>query len=283
MDFIKRHGGVVILVAGMVCWAWIVWRSGQGWNPSGIAWDFENTAQLGDSFGVLSSIMAAIAAYFAFRTYQSARDDIARLEQRAAEPSYLNLLERRFDVLDRVRLSRMRITMQSTEGFERLGQNALDWIVMRLRKPDKSQRPLSARYSKEISGVSGLSNLYRFTYHIISYADRQFGQTASSEPITKDDPAYQYIRLLRAQMSDSELVLVALNCAFGPGHEKFKPLIERYALLHNMNPSDRTLFGLDDKFEPEAFGITDQDRIAHGDGPPALLDDEDQGDDGASL
>ena len=121
--------------------------------------------------------------------------------------------------------------------------------------------------------TSGLSNLFRFTYHIIGFADRQFAQVPSSEPITKADPAYQYVRLLRAQMSDSELVLIALNCAFGPGHEKFKPLVERYALLHNINPSDRALFGLDELFEPYAFGITPEDRIAHGDDPQEFLED----------
>lgn len=263
-----RHGGVLFGIAFITSWVIVVLLSGWGVNATGIDWDFERTGQLGDSFGVLGAMMAAAAAYFAFRTYQSAREDVARLEQRASEPSYLNLLERRFDVLDRVRLSRMKITTKGTEGFERIGQNALDWIVMLLRKGDEDNRPLSAQYERFVSGVSGLSNLYRFTYHIVSYADRQFTRTDAATAMTKADPAYQYVRLLRAQMSDSELVLVALNCAFGPGHEKFKPLVERYALLHNMNPSDRSLFGLDDLFEPTAFGITPEDRIAHGDGPP---------------
>lgn len=275
MDRIRRHGGVIAVIFSIIVWTCIVWRSGMGWNPSGISWNFENTAQLGDSFGVLSALMAAVAAYFAFLAYRSARDDVARLEQRAAEPSYLNLLERRFDVLDRVRLSRMRFTVDGQKGFERLGQYALDWIAARLRsesKDNEEERPLSTRFLKAINGVSGLPNLFRFTYHIIWFADRQFARVPSSEPMTKDDPAYQYIRLLRAQMSDSELVLVALNCAFGPGHEKFKPLVERYALLHNMHPSDRALFELDALFEPSAFGITLEDRIAHGDSPPELLE-----------
>ena len=76
----------------------------------------------------------------------------------------------------------------------------------------------------------------------------------------KTDTAYQYIRLLRTQMLNSELLLVALNCALDKGKAKFKPLIERYALLHNMNPFDVRDFSLNSLFEPEAFGVTELDR-----------------------
>ena len=263
MGWIRRHGGVVLGALGIVGWAWIVWRSGRGWNPSGTPWNFENTAQLGDSFGVLSSIMAAIAAYFAFRTYQSARDDIARLEQRAAEPSYLNLLERRFDVLDRIRLSKMNIGGPKTTMMEWHGQAALDRITADLRREIKASetKRLGSIFESHTKGVYGLPNFYRFTYHIVAFADRQFSRSAPPALMTKDDPAYQNVRLLRAQMSDAELVLVALNCAFGAGHDKFKPLVERYALLHNMNRADIELFELVELFAPEAFGLELKDRI----------------------
>lgn len=62
-------------------------------------------------------------------------------------------------------------------------------------------------------------------------------------------------------MSDAELLLLAMNCAYGEGLEKFKPLAERYALFHNMNRDDVELFGLRDLFEPEAFGLDLDDRV----------------------
>lgn len=202
MDWIRRHGGVIVAIVVMFVWASIVWLSGMGWNPSGVSWNFENTAQLGDSFGVLSSLMAAIAAYFAFRTYQSARDDIARLEQRAAEPSYLNLLERRFDVLDRVRLSKMKIAGPSTHMQEWHGQAALDRVVADIRWDVKASglKQLRSVFETHSKGVYGLPNFYRFTYHIVAFADRQFSRSDAASPMTKDDPAYQNVRLLRAQL-----------------------------------------------------------------------------------
>lgn len=95
--------GVQTVVVAAVLWVIIVFLSGMGFNLLRIDWNFERTGQLGDSFGVLSSAMAAIAAYFAFSTYRSARDEGQQAEQRAFQTAYLNLLERRFDVLDRIR------------------------------------------------------------------------------------------------------------------------------------------------------------------------------------
>lgn len=61
-------------------------------------------------------------------------------------------------------------------------------------------------------------------------------------------------------MSNSELVLLALNCAYGEGLKKFKPLVERYALLHNIDPADRIRFALDSHFKPRAFELPRRSR-----------------------
>jgi hypothetical protein len=259
--WIGQNWAVLFVAMLGLGWAAIVWASGWGWNPSGVAWDFDNTAKLGDSFGVLGTTMAAIAAYYAFRTYESARADSARLERQAAEPSYLNLLERRYDVLDRVRQHSLHLGMNAGEGprmksVETTGQAALDRIALGLRRPDTGvAKSMSERFNNTAKHVYGLSNLFRFTYHIIAYADRQFSTTKPSQPMSGSDPAYQYVRLLRAQMSDSELLLIALNCAYAEGREKFKPLVERYALLHNMRSEDIEDFGLEALFEASAFGV----------------------------
>lgn len=257
-----RHRGVLLVLALAITWAVIVMFSGweSGWNPSGVMWDFETTGQLGDSFGVLSATMAGIAAYFAFRTYRSARDDSAMLERRAAEPSYLNLLERRYDVLDRLRTQSIRLGGAEARVVETNGQAVLDRLAVLLRNETDRPHSMADSFKGVTKGVLGLPNLYRFTYHIISFANRQLSQVPDNSPMHKNDPAYQYVRLLRAQMADSELLLVALNCAYGEGREKFKPLVERYALLHNMNPDDIRSFALRDLFEATAFGLLPADQ-----------------------
>ncbi len=47
----------------------------------------------------------------------------------------------------------------------------------------------------------------------------------------------KYIRIIRAQLSSYEIVLLFYNSLHSIGREKFKPLIEKYALLENMDPT----------------------------------------------
>lgn len=262
-----RHAGVWIAIAMSALWALAVTASGWGWNPSGLPWNFHNTAELADSFGLVSAGMAGVAAYYAYRTYQSAREDSAKLERRSAEPSFLNLLERRFDLLDRVRTSWLRIAGPDTGSVDTFGQVALDNIAARLRAKADS---LTGDAFRQIDAtIYNMPNLYRFTYHIVAFADRQFSETPPDQPMVKSDLAYQYLRLLRAQISNAELLLIALNCVHGEGRAKFKPLVERYALLHNMLPDDIAAFRLTTLFADTAFGLTPEDRTAIGDGVTA--------------
>lgn len=70
----------------------------------------------------------------------------------------------------------------------------------------------------------------------------------------KADIAYEYVRLLRSQLSNDELLIVALNALTEDG-EGAKPFIERYALLHNMDEADIAPFQLKQSFAEEAFGL----------------------------
>jgi hypothetical protein len=58
-------------------------------------------------------------------------------------------------------------------------------------------------------------------------------------------------------LSNSEIVLIGINAVVGGGQRKFKPLIEKYALLHNISASDADYFDLLPKFKKGAFGRRD--------------------------
>ena len=45
---------------------------------------------------------------------------------------------------------------------------------------------------------------------------------------------YKYITIIRAQLSDYELIWIFYNCLSELGNDKFKPLIEEYTLLKNI-------------------------------------------------
>ena len=73
---------------------------------------------------------------------------------------------------------------------------------------------------------SDLSHYFRTFYHIIKIID------TSDIKIKK-----QYTSIARAQLSSYEQILLFYNCLHQNGNEKFKPLIESYALFKNIDSS----------------------------------------------
>jgi hypothetical protein len=69
-----------------------------------------------------------------------------------------------------------------------------------------------------------LSHYFRTLYTILRYIDE-----SSIEDKKK------YIRILRAQLSAYELSLLFYNCLSSHGKDNHKPLLERYAILKNVN------------------------------------------------
>lgn len=262
----SRKHSVGIIICFALAWTAFVVVSGTGFEATNTKWDFTNTGALGDSFGVLSSGMAGIAAYFAFRTYKAASDEARLAARRAAEPSYLNLLERRFDMMGHITRVLPARALSMGIGNAEKGQEALDWAADTLwpRLSDTIDDEKSvAIYGDFVSeSIKGLTNYHRFVYHIISFAERQFSEIPLDMPMSKTDPSYSYIQLLRAQLSDSEMQLMAFNAAFGAGNPKLKRYIERYALFNNMADVDITELRLPSLFEPTAFGLILEDRPA---------------------
>jgi hypothetical protein len=259
----KRHSVRIIALAALA-WTLFVVTSGTGVKFTNINWDFSNTAALGDSFGVLSSGMAGIAAYFAFRTYKAASDEARLAERRAAEPSFLNLLRTRFVMIENITRQSGQVIADGARSNVLRGQLALNWAASelwhRLAKVDdyNARKRIYDEFIAE--SIGGLTNYHRFTYHIIAFAQRQFSELEESEAMSKDDPSYGYIQLLRAQISDEELQLIAFNSLYGRGYPKLKLLIERFALFNNMPDVDIETFCLPDEFKLTAFGLLKEDR-----------------------
>ncbi|HAL07788.1 MAG TPA: hypothetical protein DCP26_10630 [Brevundimonas sp.] len=251
----KRNIKMVAALTGgaYVAWGLVVWASAKGWNPTGTKWDFTNTGALGDSFGVLGSTMAGLAALFAMLTYREAAEENDRLRQRqdrmdqtAAEPSFLSLLERRFQIRDQV-------TIKLAHG-----EQAIEFAVRAAGEAVEFADPEVARRvcSEAIINYANLPQYFRFNYHVLRYALEQF-EKRDDVVITKKSVSYRYARLLRSQLSDSEATLIALNCIYGEGRHKFKSLVERYALLHNVSEWSVDGHKLRDHFAESAFGLPD--------------------------
>ena len=90
-------------------------------------------------------------------------------------------------------------------------------------------------------------NLYRIIKMIhetefITYEELELDRTESIDSkkykLCNYIERYKYTCIVRAQLSDYELLFLFYNCISDNGVEKFKPLVEEYALLKNLPRED---------------------------------------------
>ncbi len=100
------------------------------------------------------------------------------------------------------------------------------------------------RFFQEYQPLIG--HYFRCLYNIVKFVDQQ-------DIFSDFNDQKRYTNLIRAQLSSNELGLLFYNCLSKRG-SKFKDLVEKYALLEDMD--ETVLWNEEDKglFEKEAFG-----------------------------
>lgn len=78
---------------------------------------------------------------------------------------------------------------------------------------------------------------FRNVYRIIKMVDEK---KFSEDPIEDFKIKYSYTSIVRAQLSDDEILWLFFNCLSNKGSEKFKPLLEKYTILKIINGDDKT-------------------------------------------
>ena len=240
-------GQIALVATGVLGWLLTIWLSGLGVSLFGLEWDFTNTGAFGDSFGPLSAIMASIAALSAIAAYKSQQNELTLQRERQVEDDRRvrrsELEGTFFRLVEAFRSIVADTDVQKGGGQAKEGRDAFRAIVMKFES-DVSRTTSHHNAWKLTSSYyrNDLNHYFRFLYHIIRFVDQAEGVDS-----------YFYIRLLRALLSESELILIALNCAYGEGAEKFKPLLEKYSLLHNLSLKAREKWQLEARFLPSAF------------------------------
>ncbi len=78
--------------------------------------------------------------------------------------------------------------------------------------------------------ISRFDHYFRHLYHIFKYINES--------DLIEDKERYEYASIVRSQLSDYELVMLFYNCLAqkdnGIEENKFKPLIEKYAIFNNL-------------------------------------------------
>lgn len=164
-----------------------------------------------------------------FQLLQLHRDNVASLEVEPAPPSTDKSLKGR---------AAFRYFSQCLDErfFKERGDDKLE-------PDDECTALISAYEGVYTSHEALLGHYFRTLYHIFKFIDERGG-----------DEQKMYSAFVRAQLSSYELYLLFHN-GLGPyGREKFKRLIEEYALLEQLDPGAVLANGCVRHYKPEAWG-----------------------------
>lgn len=268
----KRRGFLIVLA--LLVWISAIIASGAGWNPFANTWDFSNSGAFGDSFGPLSALMASLAALGAIATYRAQASEIGRVREREEELDKAASADREraitrefladeralrqnfestyFQLLEMLRSLVNTLDVEIYVGDIEKGHDAFKALLEAFKagsqNPDADKGELWLAFSNKYK--NDLNHYFRLMYHIVKFIK-----------YSEIDNRYFYIQLLRSMLSDSELALLSLNCEYGYGRDKFKELIEEFALLHNLSEAEKDYWDLESKFKPEAFEFRHADSV----------------------
>lgn len=192
-----------------------------------------DTGPIGDTFGgMLGPTIAIIAAYLTFLAfwiqYRANRLQEVYLKQQRFEDTFFRLLDhhkKNVDSMDVRDLSPpYNIQAAGYESFKLMHED----IEIEL-KGNKDVKKINDAYEKiQKKYRHDLHHYFRFLYHILKYIK----QSNISE-----DEKFKYTSILRAALSAYELMFVFYNCLHKNGKTHFKPLVEEFSFLKNIDYS----------------------------------------------
>ena len=203
-----------------------------------------NTGVIGDTIGgfmgPLIAIAAAVLTFMAFWVQYKAniqqRNDIA-LER--FENNFYEMLQLHFHIRESLDF----IISENGVDVHYPGVDAFDCIYTRVEfvhngskyeglKRVFNKLPINDAFELYLSEyfVRCLDSYFRMLYRIIKYVDES--------PIINNKQKYDYICILRATLSWYELLVLFYNGISKNGKNRFKPLIEKYALFNNLQTEE---------------------------------------------
>ncbi|MCB0730970.1 MAG: putative phage abortive infection protein [Ignavibacteriae bacterium] len=255
---------LIVLILWLIGWAFVYYTF-PTWNES---------AEFGDSFGAVNALFTGLAFAGVITTVLLQRRELElqrkelklttaelagqkeqfikqnkTLELQKFENTFFQLISLHNDIVNAV-------IIDDIPSQKKTGRKSFDLIVEQLNHrinltlKDKTHYHidnLTIVYQKIFDQYENiLGHYFSNIYNIIKFVDR-------AQLLCMTEKKF-YTNLLRAQLSMNELILLFFNCLHTNGFEKFKPLIEKYALLKNLNYSLLNNFKDVKFYEISAYG-----------------------------
>ena len=214
--------------------------------------DFSKTGPIGDTIGgimgpfiaMFASGLTFIAFWVQYKANQMQRADIAieRFEQRLFE--MLGLLQE--TVNGHIGRFKFHGFSLYSELKEYKGREIFQYLY--------EDKPFDIQFGEKTcsSGLKKLFHNKELTYGLEEYVQddavrdldnyfrllyRIFKSIDDMDKLSRDEK-YEYCCIVRATLSRYELLVLFYNCLSSNGVEKFKPLVERYAVFNNLRTDE---------------------------------------------
>lgn len=210
-----------------------------GYLSIGGTFSIENAAKIapfiGSCVGVFFTLAGTLLVFENLKMTRLNNEKNQLLTQKNQfENIFFNLLTQQRQIKDGIKTS----VYFEDGNVETSGSNFFDDLATRIKidfeSKTKTQEELIKLYNYWYTiHNSDLGHFFRHLYHIVKFVD----QSPYCKAIINNSDFLQntdYIKILRAQLSNSEIVLLALNGLTKQG-EKFKKYIDDYKLLVNIN------------------------------------------------
>ena len=209
--------------------------------------DFTETGQIGDTIGgIMGPVVAMIAAYLTFIAFwvQKQANEVQRQDIKVERfnSNFYNLLAIHEQITDSLEC-RTNTIVGTDENTEMIKGRSVFQYTYAIRPERFAQGVLyGIKGRMHLWGMDGFmksklpsnfDHYFRNMYRIVKYVDETdvFDDLPQDE---RDKKKYEYVAILRSTLSRYELVWLFYNTLSEYGKEKFKPLVEKYALLNNI-------------------------------------------------
>lgn len=197
--------------------------------------DAKDRGPIGDAFGgTLSPVIAWIAAVLTFLAfyiqYKANQQQYKYIRQQRFEDNFFRLLDNYQLIVGAIDLrdekDASRVLAKGRECFKRMYKQFVR-NHRRIHKDDNKIQAVNSTYHiVQENHKSDLHHYFRFLYHILKFV--------KNSDITETEKQ-RYVSILRANLSAYELIFIFYNGLHIYGRTHFKPLIEHFSFLKNLD------------------------------------------------
>ena len=194
--------------------------------------------QVGDAFGVLTAIVAAVALLILWRTYVFQRNELENMQKFIQRQTLLNtifqLCEQYREILANTAVVNPPGDLNNAPLLDKKGKIGLAELISHII--ERSTDTEMGNSINDIGAPGSIVEKYMESYAVCFRLLHRVFVIIESYDITEKDKQ-EYARIPRAILSNIELEAILINCLTRKG-KGMKKHIEKYAILNNYHPAN---------------------------------------------